>query len=104
MAGLGFKKAGLLMKRKLKILLSIILSISLLFSLTTSFSHSGRTDASGGHYNRATGEYHYHHGEGPHQHENGKCPYDSWWYKLWKRLLPVLFVIVILFIVFLTYL
>ena len=89
------------MKRNLKILLSITLSISLLFSLSTSFSHSGGTDASGGHYNRATGEYHYHHGERPHQHENGKCPYDSWWYKLWHRLAPVLFVTVILFIIIL---
>jgi hypothetical protein len=24
------------------------------------FSHSGRTDSNGGHYNRKTGEYHYH--------------------------------------------
>lgn len=32
--------------------------------------HSGRTDSSGGHYNRLTGEYHYHHGEGAHQHED----------------------------------
>jgi hypothetical protein len=24
------------------------------------FSHPGRTDANGGHYNRKTGEYHYH--------------------------------------------
>ena len=27
-----------------------------------SFSHSGRTDSSGGHNNRKTGEYHYHSG------------------------------------------
>ena len=83
------------------ILLSIIICISLLFSLTTSFSHSGGTDAKGGHYNRTTGEYHYHHGEGPHQHEDGKCPYDNWWYKLWKRISPVLFIIVILIIIIL---
>lgn len=25
-------------------------------------SHSGRTDANGGHYNRSTGEYHFHNG------------------------------------------
>jgi len=33
------------------------LSISLIAS-----SHSGRTDSSGGHYNRSTGDYHYHGG------------------------------------------
>lgn len=38
--------------------------------------HSGRTDASGGHYNRSTGEYHYHHGYPAHQHTGGVCPYD----------------------------
>lgn len=27
-----------------------------------SYSHSGRTDSSGGHNNRKTGEYHYHSG------------------------------------------
>lgn len=27
-----------------------------------SYSHSGRTDSSGGHFNRKTGEYHYHSG------------------------------------------
>lgn len=26
------------------------------------FSHSGRTDSDGGHYNRSTGEYHSHNG------------------------------------------
>ena len=37
--------------------------ITTAFVVTASFSlyaHSGRTDASGGHYNRKTGEYHYH--------------------------------------------
>jgi len=33
----------------------LLLSISLIAS-----SHSGRTDSSGGHYNRSTGDYHYH--------------------------------------------
>lgn len=32
------------------------------FVAQPAFSHSGRTDASGGHYNRKTGEYHYHGG------------------------------------------
>ena len=39
-------------------------------------AHSGRTDASGGHYDRATGEYHFHHGFPAHQHTDGVCPYD----------------------------
>lgn len=45
------------------------------------FLHSGRTDSSGGHYNRDTGEYHYHHGYPAHEHydmnEDGTvdCPY-----------------------------
>lgn len=38
-------------------------------------AHSGRTDSSGGHYNRSTGEYHYHHGYSAHQHPDGVCPY-----------------------------
>ena len=46
-----FKKHGL------KIL--VILSI-LLFSAVVAYTHSGRTDSRGGHYNRKTGTYHYH--------------------------------------------
>ena len=41
-----------------------------------SFSHSGRTDGNGGHYDNFTGEYHYHHGYPAHQHTNGVCPYN----------------------------
>jgi hypothetical protein len=38
-----------------------LLSIIFIFMLSYfSFGHSGRTDSSGGHYNRKTGEYHYH--------------------------------------------
>lgn len=46
--------------------------------LLTSFAsaHSGKTDASGGHWDNSTGEYHYHHGYPAHQHTNGICPYD----------------------------
>lgn len=46
--------------------------------LLTSFAsaHPGRTDASGGHWDNSTGEYHYHHGYPAHQHTNGVCPYD----------------------------
>ena len=46
-----FKKQGF------KIL--VILSI-LLFSAVVAYTHSGRTDSRGGHYNRKTGTYHYH--------------------------------------------
>lgn len=41
------------------------------------YAHPGRTDSSGGHYDRSTGEYHYHHGYPAHQHPNGICPYES---------------------------
>jgi len=39
----------------MKLLLTTILLIS-----TLATAHSGRTDSSGGHYNRSTGEYHSH--------------------------------------------
>lgn len=56
----------------------IILTTILLVVLTIiCFSHSGRTDANGGHYNRSTGEYHYHHGMAAHDHPNGICPYST---------------------------
>lgn len=57
-----------------KIVLLFVLFISI---ISISFAHSGRTDSSGGHYNRSTGEYHYHHGYSAHQHQNGICPYES---------------------------
>ena len=38
---------------------SFLTILLLLISLIAS-SHSGRTDSSGGHYNRSTGDYHYH--------------------------------------------
>lgn len=37
-----------------------IVALMLLFDGGGVFSHSGRTDSSGGHYNRQTGTYHYH--------------------------------------------
>ena len=46
-----------------KVLLScsvMVAAVSLI--LYSAFSHSGRTDGSGGHHNRKTGEYHYHGG------------------------------------------
>ena len=38
----------------------LIISLMLLFDGGGVFSHSGRTDSSGGHHNRKTGGYHYH--------------------------------------------
>jgi hypothetical protein len=43
-----------------RIILLVWLALGLL--PTVGLSHSGRTDANGGHYNRKTGEYHYHNG------------------------------------------
>lgn len=49
--------------------------------LIVSFAHSGRTDSSGGHYNRSDGSYHYHHGYSAHNHYDMDgdgdldCPY-----------------------------
>ena len=37
-----------------------IIALMLLLNGGGVFSHSGRTDSSGGHYNRSTGTYHYH--------------------------------------------
>lgn len=60
-----------------KIAASLIVLITVLFVSAISVSaHPGRTDSSGGHYNRSTGEYHYHHGYEEHQHTGGVCPYD----------------------------
>ncbi len=53
----------------------IFITLLLLSVATNGFSHSGRTDSRGGHYNRISGGYHYHHGMGPHQHPGGVCPY-----------------------------
>lgn len=50
--------------------------LAFLCCTSVSFAHPGRTDSSGGHYNRSTGEYHYHHGYPEHQHVNNTCPHD----------------------------
>ena len=42
---------------------TLVLFILYLFLSCIVFSHPGRTDSNGGHYNRTTGEYHYHDGE-----------------------------------------
>ena len=54
----------------------VIACAVMLSALVAVSAHPGRTDSSGGHYNRSTGEYHYHHGYPEHQHTNGVCPYD----------------------------
>lgn len=54
-----------------------ILIIAVLVIPVFAFAHSGRTDSSGGHTDRDTGEYHYHHGYSAHQHTDGVCPYDN---------------------------
>lgn len=58
--------------------IAVFFVVSLLLPLLALavFSHPGRTDSYGGHYNRSTGEYHYHHGYPAHQHTDGVCPYD----------------------------
>lgn len=62
------------MKRIILITISAVLLISALSFYAS--AHAGKTDGSGGHYDRSTGEYHYHHGYSAHQHTNGECPYD----------------------------
>ena len=47
------------MLRKVLIVLSLMLISGVLF-YDSAHTHSGRTDANGGHYNRKTGTYHYH--------------------------------------------
>lgn len=56
----------------------LLLTFLLLFLFpAASLAHSGRTDSSGGHYDKSTGEYHYHHGYSAHQHPDGVCPYNK---------------------------
>ena len=57
--------------KTLKILLCMFILIS--FSL----AHSGRTDSSGGHYDKNTGSYHYHHGHPAHTICGINCPYKQ---------------------------
>ena len=47
------------MIRKALIVLGLMLTAGMLF-YDLAYTHSGRTDANGGHYNRKTGQYHYH--------------------------------------------
>ena len=52
-----------------------LLALVLILCTASSFSHQGRTDSKGGHYDRSNGSYHYHHGYPAHQHPGGVCPY-----------------------------
>ena len=52
------------MIRKVLIVLGLILTAGMLF-YNSADTHSGRTDANGGHYNWKTGEYHYHNSGNP---------------------------------------
>lgn len=66
------------MRKLLFLLLAFILSLSL---AVVALAHSGKTDSSGGHYDRSTGKYHYHHGYSAHDHYDmdgdgvKDCPY-----------------------------
>lgn len=65
-----------------KALVAVWAFVMVLALAVSAAAHGGRTDSSGGHYNRSTGEYHYHHGYSAHQHTDLDgdgildCPYD----------------------------
>lgn len=61
------------MKKYIKLTIFLFIFISMLSCVV--FSHPGRTDSNGGHYNRATGEYHYH--DGTYEGQNNKYPSSS---------------------------
>lgn len=71
------------MKKYIKKILSVFIIIIGILSIQISvYSHSGRTDANGGHRDNKNksglGSYHYHCGGRPaHLHPNGVCPYSS---------------------------
>ena len=71
------------MKKYIKKILSVFIIIIGILSIQISvYSHSGRTDANGGHRDNKNksglGSYHYHCGGHPaHLHPNGVCPYSS---------------------------
>ena len=57
----------------------LILLLTMFFPLSV-YSHSGRTDSDGGHYDKnndsGLGSYHYHHGYPAHLHTDGICIYS----------------------------
>mgnify|MGYP000117353611 CR=1 FL=1 len=62
------------MRKNIRFLFAL-LTLLLILCTAFSFSHPGRTDSKGGHYDRSNGSYHYHHGYPAHQHPGGVCPY-----------------------------
>lgn len=69
-------------KNKLKIISILLIALSIISIGVNAYSHSGRTDSSGGHKDNKNksglGSYHYHCGGHPaHLHTNGVCPYSS---------------------------
>jgi uncharacterized protein YjdB len=69
-------------ENKRKIVFILIIALSVISICITTYAHSGKTDASGGHKDNKNksglGSYHYHCGGHPaHLHTNGVCPYSS---------------------------
>ena len=66
------------MRNKKILIVSILVIILCILYIFNAFAHSGRTDSSGGHWNRSNGTYHYHCGGYPaHSHSGGVCPYKK---------------------------
>ena len=69
-------------KHRTKIVSILIIALAIISIGLTTYGHSGRTDANGGHRDNQNksglGSYHYHCGGHPaHLHTNGVCPYSS---------------------------
>ena len=68
------------MKFRLSISTALLILIAALALIVN--AHPGKTDSSGGHTDKSTGEYHYHHGYSAHDHYDmdgdgiRDCPYD----------------------------
>jgi hypothetical protein len=78
------------MKRKIITVITVLL-FSILFPIIA-YSHPGRTDASGGHWDRSNGTYHYHNG-GSSSNSGGSGSY-SYDYETTKKLYTVISVFV----------
>ena len=69
-------------KHRTKIVSILVITLAIISIGLTTYGHSGRTDANGGHRDNQNksglGSYHYHCGGHPaHLHTNGVCPYSS---------------------------
>lgn len=70
------------MKRIQQLLTLLIICLLCSSLVLTVSAHPGKTDGSGGHTDRSTGDYHYHHGYSAHDHYDMDgdgdidCPYD----------------------------